>query len=83
MAITQKLKELLGDLPILEYVGTSEGKPVYRISRLSKYELSISCNGGPSLLMVDVDNIENLICHPWTDTSLRITPDPDLKKDKQ
>lgn len=81
--ITKKVREWFGDLPILKYVGTCDGKPVYKLSKLSQYDLEHSFSGGPSHLIVDVDDFEKSTLHPWTDWSFRITPDPDIEQDEQ
>lgn len=81
LEVTQMIKDHLGDLPIIKYIGTCEGKPVYKISFLTEWELSHSCNGGPSLIVVNRDNFDQSVVHAWNDRSLRVTPDPDEPND--
>lgn len=81
LEVTQMIKDHLGDLPIIKYIGTCEGKPVYKISFLTEWELSHSCNGGPSLIVVNRENFGQSVVHAWNDWSLRVTPDPDVPND--
>lgn len=81
LEVTQMIKDHLGYLPIIKYIGTCEGKPVYKISFLTEWELSHSCNGGPSLIIVNRENFDQSVVHAWNDRSLRVTPDPDEPND--
>lgn len=81
LEVTQMIKDHLGDLPIIKYIGTCEGKPVYKISFLTEWELSHSYNGGPSLIVVNRDNFGQSVVHAWNDWSLHVTPDPDEPND--
>lgn len=76
--ITKQLKKHFGDWPTIKYIGTYKGRPVYKVSPLTEYELSNSFNGGPSLVVVNTEDFSQSTMHAWNDWSFQVTPDPDV-----
>ena len=79
--VTKKVKKRFSNWQYIKYVGTHNGRPVYEISPLSKYDLMHSFNGGPGLLEVNLENFGQSIVHAWDDWSFKFTPDPDVSDD--